>query len=457
MSPCSRRVGPGWKCCSRRAVLRGAGVSLLGIATGQGRTRAVERDAVDVAIVGAGIAGLAAAEALGGAGLAVVVLEARRRIGGRAVTDSADLGAAFDRGAAWLHSADVNPMTPIVAASGARIVPDDGDARIFKGRRELGRSAWAAVEAAGKRLEHRATVLVENAVDVPMSAVARSATLAERLAAASVGPWEAGVSLATLSARSWLEQIDTGDERLVASGLGTAITRLFADVPVRLATPVRGVSWRMPGRVVLTTDRGDVRARACLITVSTGVLATGSIVFDPPLPEEKHAAIAGLPMELLDKIALRFAPGALPSVQGTWLFHEAADGRLSDVLLCPFGSDLALMFVGAAEARRLERLPIGAVVDRALAPLTEAFGASLRHALVAATMTRWGRDPWAHGSYSAALPGRAGARSALALPVGDRLFFAGEATGGAWATQAAGAWLSGRRAALEIEESLGVR
>ena len=64
----------------------------------------------DVAVVGAGAAGIAAARTLRDAGLGCVVLEASGRLGGRAWTDTASLGAPFDQGASWLHDAENNPL-----------------------------------------------------------------------------------------------------------------------------------------------------------------------------------------------------------------------------------------------------------------------------------------------------------------------------------------------------------
>src|ERR1044071_5265724 len=68
---------------------------------------------VDVAIIGAGAAGLGAAHALHGSGLSVIVLEARDRLGGRAWTVQASPEVTFDVGCGWLHSADKNSFVPI--------------------------------------------------------------------------------------------------------------------------------------------------------------------------------------------------------------------------------------------------------------------------------------------------------------------------------------------------------
>ena len=77
----------------------------------------------DVAIIGAGAAGIAAARALAGAGARVIVLEARGRPGGRIVTDSQTLGLPFDVGASYIHNAPINPITALAAQQGVTVIP----------------------------------------------------------------------------------------------------------------------------------------------------------------------------------------------------------------------------------------------------------------------------------------------------------------------------------------------
>ena len=90
---------------------------------------------VDVVVVGAGAAGLAAAKALAKAGKSVVVFEAMDRIGGRAFTETETFGVPFDRGCAWLHAADRNPFFPEAEAAGWRMYHHDmGVDHLYFGR-----------------------------------------------------------------------------------------------------------------------------------------------------------------------------------------------------------------------------------------------------------------------------------------------------------------------------------
>src|SRR5687768_14137663 len=88
----------------------------------------------DVAIVGAGLAGLTAARALINAGLTVLILEARDRVGGRAFSDSTTFApVTFDVGAQWFHQAASNPLVPIARALGLPLYPDSAPPLIFDG------------------------------------------------------------------------------------------------------------------------------------------------------------------------------------------------------------------------------------------------------------------------------------------------------------------------------------
>ena len=126
-------------------------------------------------------------------------------------------------------------------------------------------------------------------------------------------------------------------------------------------------------------------------------------------------------------------------VIGTTLLQQRADGRVGDVLLRPFGGNLAIGFAGGALARELEAAGDAAALDFVRSVLRDVFGASVDRAFAKGHVTRWASDPWALGAYSAARPGHSHMRSRLAEPVADRVFFAGEACEPQWATQVAGA------------------
>lgn len=369
-----------------------------------------------------------------------MVIEARDRLGGRCAIDER-LGFPVDLGAAWLHSADRNPLTALARDAGLTVVADDGDS-VVRG------AEAAAVERAAAKIEAALERAGEAGRDVALGSLVRVQSAAERIAAADAGPLEYGVELGELSTLDAWRQIGTGDERLVREGLGRLPPWLGSGLEVRFGVSATRIDWSGPGVSVATTS-GALRARVVVVTVSTGVLRTGSIGFRPALPTGTAAALDDLPMGLLDKAFIRFAPGALPVPPDTNLSIARPDGTTGDAVLRPFGLPLAVVFTGGERAQTLARAGEAAALAAGIDILADAFGASLRSEVVAGFVTSWGADPFARGSYSAARPGGADARAQLARPVGDRILFAGEATDPLWATQTAGAWRSGLRAGAE--------
>jgi monoamine oxidase len=151
-----------------------------------------------------------------------------------------------------------------------------------------------------------------------------------------------------------------------------------------------------------------VQARTAIVCVSTAVLAAGALRILPELPA-KLAAAEGLPLGLADKVFLKL--------------------------------DEPEAFAAAAFA-----------IDE----LAGIYGTGLRRQVSVLGETAWATDPWARGSYSHALPGRAGERAVLAAPVDGRLFFAGEACSPHAFSTAHGAWETGERAAREVLAALGI-
>ena len=322
-------------------VTRRAALALLAVAP----ARAAPTNP-DVVIIGAGAAGVSAARQLAAARVPFLLLEARDRIGGRAYTEGRSLGAPFDHGAAWLHSADRNSLSALAAAEGMTVVDDRAPADLlFAGASPL---PLEPAERAYARLEAMAET-----GEAALARRPRSADPAVRAAEAWFGPLEHGIEVDALSADDIRSQIDTGVERLLPDGMGTLIARLGAGLPVRLSSPVTQIDWSGPG-VAVTTRSGVIRAKAAIITVPTGVLAAGAIRFVPALPVEKAGAIDALRPGLLNKVGLAFAPGALGAGPFTDLTHVDETGAAIGVLLRPFGTEVAVSFAGGDLAVALE-------------------------------------------------------------------------------------------------------
>jgi monoamine oxidase len=261
---------------------------------------------VEVAVVGAGAAGLAAAAELRAQGRSVIVLEARDRVGGRACTDSTALRAPFDLGASYIHACEQgNPWADIALALGEPVVPD-------RRRRVLaqdGGLAPAADEAAAYAgAANRAWPLIADAVARgwrgAVGDLLPRATVADRWVAALVGPWLCGVDTAEVDAEDFVRARD-GQDWLVPGGYGRLVARFGAALPVRLGCAVTAVR-ATPRGVELRTDQGSLRAAHAIVTVPLGVLAAEQIRFDPPLPAGVADAVEALPMGNLIKVGVRF-------------------------------------------------------------------------------------------------------------------------------------------------------
>jgi monoamine oxidase len=408
----------------------------------------------DVVIVGAGVAGLAAARSLMAARKNVLVVEARDRIGGRAVTDSTTFGFPFDHGAQWIEAGKTNPAMAILRDMNAKPVPDRQQQAIYVSGTELPQPEYARFEKIAVDATRKLVEALRKAPDMPVGRVLAPQDPLERLAYAMVGPLESGVELSELSARDFMRQPDTEPQYSVAEGLGALVARWGAKVPVKLGTRVVRIDSTGPQVVVITTA-GQLNANAVIVTVPTGVLATGHLGFAPQLSAARREAIAQLPMALYNKVALSFSRKAIDASAGRSVTGLTRKDQAFDAIVRPNNCDAAIVFMGGALARQIEEEGTGAAVSFALAAMAEIFGDELRGLLARSSVTRWGKDPFARGSWSMATPGNANKRLVLAQPHHDRVFFAGEATDPVWATRVGGAYASGLRTAREALVVLG--
>jgi len=411
----------------------------------------------DVVIVGAGVAGLAAARVLMAAGKSVQVVEARDRIGGRAFTDSRTFGFPFDHGAQWIEAAKINPALAIVKEAQARTIPERDQQSLYLGGTELPAEQYARFEKIAQEASSKLTEALKKAPphfpDAVVGRVLVPADQLQSLAYAMVGPLEQGVENMELSARDFMRQPETEPQVAIEGGLGAMIARWGAKVPVKLGVRVVRADSTQP-RITLETTAGQLGARAVIVTVPTGVLATGLLGFAPQLSAIRREAIAQLPMASYNKVVLQFSAKAIDAPPGRSIAGMTRKGAAFEAIVRPFGRDAAMVLVGGATARALEEEGGRAAVTFGVSALAEIFGNELRGRLSHSYATRWGKDPFARGSWSFARPGHADKRQVLAQPHHDRVFFAGEATDPVWATRVGGAYASGVRAAREALAAL---
>jgi len=294
---------------SRRAIL--GGMAAFGAAPALASTPGGD---VDVVVIGAGIAGLAAARSLIDQGHSVTLIEAADRIGGRAYTESATFGQPHDHGC-------------------SSVMPDQPN---------LGTAqTW-------------------------------------------IGPMDWGVDFKDLSTADYWNSEDSYQDFIVREGLGSVVAAYGRDVPVHLDTPASAVSWGADG-VTVETPRGTIRAKACICTVSTGVLRSGAIRFGSALPVATQEAIGDLPMGLLAKVALQFRDTRLGFVPNHWLDYYVPDEMPAEAaffLTWPFDYDYMVGFIGGDFGWDLSRAGEDAAVDFVLGEVVRMAGSKARDAFV---------------------------------------------------------------------------
>jgi monoamine oxidase len=407
----------------------------------------------DVIIIGAGAAGLGAARRLAAAGIAVHVVEARNRVGGRAWTAHAPSGLPIELGCAWLHSADENELCALALQAGLTI-----DKTRPPWRTQMNDIGFAPADQADfgaalgrlfARLDEAGEAEGDQSADRLLDPGSRWNPLLN-----ATSTYINGVELDQLSVRDFWRYHDTGVNWRIVEGYGRLMEALASGLDITFDSAASLIDRTGP-QVRIETPRGDLRAGAVIVTVPTDVLRAGDLRFHPALPD-KIAAAAVLPLGLADKLYLKL-DGAEEFPKDSHLYGALDSVRTGSYHLRPFGRPVIEVYFGGRFARGLEAEGEAASASFAIGQLASLLGEGMRKRLHPIAATAWARDPYARGSYSHAMPGHADARSALAAPVDERLFFAGEACMVHDFSTAHGAYRSGVKAADAAIGALGKR
>jgi monoamine oxidase len=436
----------------------------------------------DAVVVGAGFAGLSAARRLAQANLRVRVLEASDRVGGRARTDYTLAGVPLELGAqmvhgrraathAWIHRTGLHSR-PLPVAQRSRLVVDRRVASYpwlaLPFHPVVGtRATWAGLRRVPAELA--AVTTPDRSLDDFLSE--RRLAPATRLLvtllhahAAAVDPEAIGVVGPAEEARVAREPFGFRNFRLV-EGYSALAERAAAELGdrVQLGTPVTEIDYANPGvRLRATSPAGQLSeysAAAAIVTVPLGVLRADRIAFDPPLPEAKRAAIVRIGFADAFAVQLKVQGGAWRSRLGD--FSLVWGGTPSSFLRPRVGlgetPELLTGFTVGREARRRAGLSDAELVEATREEWADLLPGGVRlGAIDGSRVHRWPIDPCTLGAYSFLPPGTGLAdRRALAAPVGERLYFAGEATEfNGHAATVDGAIESGERAADELLAAL---
>ena len=390
-----------------------------------------------VVVVGAGFAGLAAAEALAAGGAEVTVFEARDRVGGRVSSRRLDNGAVVELGAEF-----VLPGYELLRATAARLGLELYEKGTLYGDREprdgppVTREELVAAHAA---LREPGRGSIGDALERLVPSEGARAAIGARLAVSS------GYELEDQDAATLAEgAAGFGDfpSHGVVGGNDRIARGLAERLVVHTSTPVTRIA-RSDRGVVVRAGGDEGTADACVL--ATPAPHALELEWDPPLPGWKQEALAAVRYGQAAKLFLPLASPAPPSQTlsvplrfWTWTQHGIA---------------AASSFAGTPSA--LDRLE----VDRGPETWAEEvrrLRPDLDYAGGTALLSTWHDDPWARGAYSARSLSSPVDEKALARPVGP-VAFAGEHTAGAWHALMEGALRSGLRAANEVDALLAVR
>ncbi|KAJ8434349.1 hypothetical protein Cgig2_019976 [Carnegiea gigantea] len=434
-----------------------------------------------VIIIGAGLAGLAAARQLMRFGFKVTVLEGRKRAGGRVYTkkmEGANRAAAADLGGSVLTGTLGNPLgilarqlsyplhkvrdkCPLYRVDGSPVDPvlDSKVETVFNKLLDKASRLRQMMGEISQDLSLGAAL--ENFDEVFGDAVTDEAKRLFNWHIANLEYANAGL-LSKLSLAFW-DQDDPydmgGDHCFLSGGNGRLVQALAENVPIMYEKTVTTIRYGSDGVQVTTAGNQVFEGEMALCTVPLGVLKSGSIKFIPELPQRKLDAIKRLGFGLLNKVAMLF-PHVFWGTDLDTFGHLSEDpARRGEFFLfysyaTVAGGPLLLALVAGEAAHKFETMPPTDAVMRVLEILRgiyEPQGITVPEP-IQTVCTRWGSDPFCLGSYSNVAVGASGDDyDILAESVGDgRLFFAGEATTRRYPATMHGAFLSGLREAANM-------
>ena len=410
----------------------------------------------DVIVIGAGSAGLAATNYLQQNGKTVICIEADNHIGGRVYTDNSIFGVPYDTGAHWIEAGKKNPYRIYGEKNKNELnVYPEGQEKyaFYDGDKRL---KWPADKEMWKVYDAAEAAIKKTRKDIaPMEVMPNKSSEYFDTAHLIIGPWVMAKDFSNYSCKDYNDaEWGSGLEWHCEQGYGALVAHRWKNIPVKLNTVAKKIKWGGEG-IQVETNNGTISAKACVVTVSTGVLDAKKIKFTPDLPPEKYESFSGISMGIYNHITLQFKKNFFDiKEKDSYLYYKIKSQNAPSPkgfvgFLNMSGSNLSYFDTGGEFARELEKEGEQASIDFVLTELRTIFGSKVDKNLIKGHTTKWASNPLTLGSYATAEPGKAHLREVLRQSVGDRIFFAGEATAKDWAS-VEGAYSSGETAAKEI-------
>ena len=409
----------------------------------------------DVVVIGAGAAGLSATAELMKRGVSVLCIEGMNRIGGRCYTDMSTFGVPADHGAHWLHGHKQNEIAIFgkkhkdkfkIYKEPDRSVVYDGGKKVNENKLWKIYKKIEKFRTANSSDEPFMDLLPEKIKKNDWFDTAHKASMAR-----DFGEFSSYDDSNNFYDPGW----DSGNA-LCREGYGTLLAYYRKDVPVKLNTIVSEIKWGGQG-VQVVTNKGTINAKACIVTVSAGVLKAEKIKFTPALPPRKYEALESVSMTVSNRVLMQLKKKFYRKFKNDTNFYIKCNSNgakspetIAYGLLKMSGTNVSLFGISGQFSKDLENEGSEAMIDFVLNKLKSTYGSKFYEKyFIKAIATGWANNPFTLGGYSGGVPGKSKKRRDIKFPVGERIFFAGEATARAFST-VHGANRSGIRAATDL-------
>ncbi len=412
-----------------------------------------------IVIIGAGIAGIAAAKKLKENGYSVVVLESQDRIGGRLRTDRS-LGIAFDEGASWIHGPKGNPITALAAQAGANTFLTDDDNLIIYDQN--GKEYTTDFLDAEYTLFEKALNAVLKAGNINKSFEEIFNALypekgKERLWKYMLSAYlefDTGGDISNLSSKYFYDDEEfSGADVIITNGYDKIAEFLGkGGIDIKLNSRVTEINYGAT-KPFVKANGITYEADYILVTVPLGVLKNKAIAFSPALPSEKNKAIENTKMGNVNKFLLVWK-SSFWDIKAQYIGYTLeTKGKFNYFMnLNKFlpSSNALMTFAFGKYASQTESMTDAQVISEIMTPLKAIYGNNIVNPSQF-LRTKWGSNPNSFGSYSFATTGTTTEDfNTMSQSVQNKLFFAGEHTELEYRGTVHGAYLSGLREADKI-------